>query len=90
MLEPEVTEQRPMNNEYVNIMNQQTVTRNLGWHYKTSQQIFINIANKKARGQPSGIIVSAFPLGGKRNYAVEEFSAEHQRAIVSWDHYLTT
>ena len=23
-------------------------------------------------------------------YVVEEFSAERQRAIISWDHYLTT
>ena len=23
-------------------------------------------------------------------YIVEEFSAERQRAIISWDHYLTT
>ena len=29
----EVTEQRPMNNEYVNIMNWQSVTRDLGWHF---------------------------------------------------------
>ena len=35
-------------------------------------------------------IVSAFPLSGKSNYVVEEFSAERQRAIISWDHYLTT
>ena len=36
----EVNEQRPMNND-------------LGCHFKVSQQIFINIANKKPRGQPS-------------------------------------
>ena len=29
----EVTEQRPMNNEYVNIMNYKTVTRDLGLHF---------------------------------------------------------
>ena len=34
--------------------------------------------------------VPAFPLSGKSNYAVEEFSAERQRAIISWDYYLTT
>ena len=55
-----------------------------------SMPIFINIANKKPRGQPSDVIVPAFPLSGKRNYVAEEFSAEHQRAIISWDHYLTT
>ena len=32
----------------------------------------------------------AFPLSVKSNYVVEEFSAERQRAIISWDHYLTT
>ena len=35
-------------------------------------------------------IVPAFPLSDKSNYVVEEFSAERQRAIVSWDYYLTT
>ena len=49
-------------------MNLQTVTRDLGWHFETSQQIFINIANKKPRGQPSDVIVSAVPLSGKKNY----------------------
>ena len=72
----EVTEQRPMNNEYVNIMN--------------LPGILVNIANKKPRGQWSDVIVPDFPLSGKRNYVVEEFSAKHQRAIISWDHYPTT
>ena len=71
-----------MNNEYENIMNLQTVTPDLGWHFKTSQQIFINIANKKPRGQPSHAIVPTFPLSGKRNYVVEELSAEGQRPII--------
>ena len=31
-----------------------------------------------------------FPLIGKSNYVAEEFSAERQRTIISWDHYLTT
>ena len=35
-------------------------------------------------------IVPAFPLSGKSNYAVEEFSAKRQRAIILWEHYLTT
>ena len=38
----------------------------------------------------SDVIVLDFPLSGKRNYVVEEFSAKQQRAIISWDHYLTT
>ena len=86
----EVTEQRTMNKEYIISMNQQTVTRDLGWHFLTLQQIFINIANKKPRGQPSHAIVPAFPLSRKRDYVVEELSAERQRPIISWDHYLTT
>ena len=85
----EVTKHRPMDNEHVNIMNWQTVTRDLGWHFKTLQQIFINVANRKPRDQPSNVIVPAFPLSGKRN-VVEEFGPERQRAIISWDHYLTT
>ena len=32
----------------------------------------------------------AFPLSGKSNYVIEEFIAECQRAIILWDHYLTT
>ena len=31
-----------------------------------------------------------FPLSGKSNYVVEEFSAERQRVVISSDHYLTT
>ena len=74
----DVTKQRPMNNEY-------------GWHFKISQQIFINIANKKPRGQPSDVIMRDFPLSGKRNNVVElrQFSAKQQRANISWDYYLT-
>ena len=37
-------------------MDQQIVTRDLSWHFKTLQQIFINDANKKPRGQPSNIL----------------------------------
>ena len=36
------------------------------------------------------VIAPDFPLSGKRNYVVEEFSAKHQRAITLWDYYLTT
>ena len=38
----------------------------------------------------SDVMVPDFPLSGKGNYVVEEFSAKHLRAIISWDHYLTT
>ena len=50
----------------------------------------MNIANEKPRGQRSDVIVPDFPLSGKRNYVVEEFSAKQQHPIISWDHYLTT
>ena len=63
-----------------------TVTSDLGWHFKILQQIFVNIANKKPRGQRSDVIVPDFPLSGKENYVVEEFSAKYQHAIISWDH----
>ena len=58
--------------------------------FQISQQIFVNIANKKPQGQQSDVIVFDFPLSDKRNYVVEEFSAKNQRAIISWDHYFTT
>ena len=74
----EVTEQRQMNNEYVNII------------FKLHSTFFINIANKKPRGQPSDVTVPALPLSSKKNYVVEEFSADRQRAIIWWNHYLTT
>ena len=82
----EVTEQRPINNECVNSWI------SLGWHFKNLQQIFINVVtrNHGVNCQIFYPVVSAFPLSGKSNYVVEEFSAEHQRAIISWDHYLTT
>ena len=44
----EVTEQRPMNNENINIMN--------------LAGILVNIANKKPRGQRSDVIVPDFPF----------------------------
>ena len=37
-------------------MNQQTVTRDFGWHFKTLQQIFINVTNKKPQRQSSNIL----------------------------------
>ena len=50
-------------------MNQQIVTRDLGGHFKTLRQIFINVANKKPRDQRSIILlVPTYPLSGKSNY----------------------
>ena len=81
----EEAEQRPMNNEYVTEVckyHELVNCHDLGWHFKISQ-LFVNIANKKPRGQPSDVIVPDFPLRGKRNYVVEEFSTKHQRAIIT-------
>ena len=82
----EVTEQRPMNNEYVNIIISKLSPVTLPGIFKFHS--IINIANKKPRDQPSDAIVPDFPLSGKKNYVVE-FSAKQQRAIISWDHHLT-
>ena len=43
--------------------------------------------SSKFLGHP---VVLAFPLSGISNYVVEEFSAERQRAIISWETYLNT
>ena len=47
----EVTEQRPMNNEYV---NQQTVTSDLT--FLTSSKFLSTLQTKKPRGQASNIL----------------------------------
>ena len=47
--------------------------------FKLYSKIFINVANKKPRGQPLNV------LCGKSNYVVDEFSVGRQRAIISWD-----
>ena len=56
----EVTKQRPMNNEWVQIHELANCRVDLnsieGWHFKTLRQILINVANKKPRGQPSNIL----------------------------------
>ena len=36
------------------------------------------------------LIMPIFPLSGKSNYVIEEFSAERQRAIICWGHYFIT
>ena len=80
----EVIDQIPMNNEHVN-----------SWIDKLSSVAFLNFTANfyqrcKQETTVKYFIVPAFPLSGKSNYVVEEFSAERQRAIISWDHYLTT
>ena len=36
------------------------------------------------------MLYSRSSLEWQKNYVVEKFSANHPRAIISWDHYLTT
>ena len=74
----EVTEQRPMNNEYVNSF------------LNFAANFYQRCKQETTRSTVKYFIVPAFPLSGKSNYVVEEFSAERQRAIISWDNYLTT
>ena len=58
--------------------------------FKLHRKFLSTLETRNQGGQPSHVIVPAFPLDGKRNYVVEEFSDEGQHAIISWDHYLTT
>ena len=51
-----VTEQRPMNNEYVNSRISKLSPGTLAGIFKNLQQIFINVANKKPRGQLSNVL----------------------------------
>ena len=67
------------------------VTRELRWHFLILQQnIYQRCKQKIKRSTVKYFIVPVFPLNGNNNYVVEEFSAERQRAIISWDHYLAT
>ena len=74
----EVTKRRPMNNEYVN-----------SWIGKLSLWLrFLNFTanfyrrwkQETTRSTVKCFILPAFPLSGKSNYEVEEFSTERQRA----------
>ena len=80
----EATEQRPMNNEYINsrISKLSPLTMAGNFYQRCKQETTSSTVKC--------FIVPAFPLSGKSNYVVEEFSAEGQRAFISWDHYLTT
>ena len=46
-----------------------------------SQQTVTRCKQETTRSTVKYFIVSAFPLSGKSNYVVEEFSAEHQYAL---------
>ena len=62
-------------------MNQQTVTRDLGWHFTAN--FYQRCKQETTRSTVKCFIVFYyFPLSGKSNYVVEEFSAERQRAII--------
>ena len=62
----------------------------LGGIFKFYSKFLATLQTRTTRSAVKYFIVSAFPLSGQSNYVVEEFSAERQRAIISWGHYLTT
>ena len=68
-------------------MNQQTVTRDLAFLTLSKFLSMLQTKNHKVNRQ---IFYGAKAIMQLSNYVVKEFSAERQRAIVSWDHYLTT
>ena len=80
----EVTEQRQMNNEYVNswISKLSLVTvAGIFKHYSK----FLSILQTRNHEVNRQIFYSAhFFLEWQNNYVVEELSDEHQRAIISW------
>ena len=80
----EVTEQRPVNNEYVNSWI------SLGWHFKILQQIFINVVTRNHEVNSQIFYSARFSLEWQKQLCIWGFGAERQRAIISWDHYLTT
>ena len=58
--------------------------------FKIYSKFLSTLQQETTRSTVKCFMVPAFPLSGERNYVVEEFSAERQRASISWDHYLTT
>ena len=86
----EVAEQRPMNNEYVNSLICKVSPVTLAGILNFTANFYQRCKQESTRSTVKCFIVSAFLLSGKSNYVVEKFSAERQRAIISWDHYLTT
>ena len=78
------TEQRPMNNESCKFMKLSPVTL-AAWHFTAN--FYQRCKQETTRSNIKCFIVFYyFPLSGKKNY-VDEFSAERQRAIISWDQF---
>ena len=87
----EVTEQRPMNNEYVYPSISKLSPVALAGIFKLYSKFLLKLQTRNHEGSTvKYFIAPAFPLSGKSNYVVEEFSAGRQRAIISWAHCLTT
>ena len=91
----EVTEQRPINDEYVRIHELANCHAGPLLYLRLAFLSFtadfcLSCKQETTRSTVEYFIVPTFPLSGKSNYIVEEFSAERQHAIISWDHYLTT
>ena len=81
-------EQRPMNNEFVNLwISKLSPAVTLAGILNFTANFYQRCKQKTTR---STIKYFAFPLSGKNNYVVEKFRAKRERAIISWDHYLTT
>ena len=78
----EVTKQRAINNETLTLFKTGIL--------KLYSKFLSTLQTRNYEVNRQVFIVPAFPLSGKSNYVVEEFSAECQRAIISWDHYVTT
>ena len=86
----EATEQRPVNNEHVNSWISKLSPVTLAGISKLYANFYQRCKQETTRSTVKCFIVYYyFPLSGKNNYVVEEFSVERQRAIISWDHYLT-
>ena len=82
-----------MNNEYVQI--HELANCHVGpWLYlrlafeNFTAHFYQRCKQETTRSTVKYFILPTFSLSGKSNYGVEEFSAERQRAVISWDHYL--
>ena len=50
--------------------------------FKLHSKFLSTLQTRNHEVNRQSVIVPDFPLSGKRNYVVEEFSAKHQRAII--------
>ena len=86
----EVTEQRPMNKEYVNSWISKLSTVTLAGIFKLYGKFLSTLQTRNHEVNRQIFYSARFSLEWQSNYVAEEFSAERQRAIIPWDHYLTT